>query len=179
MMVTIIVILSVVMMTLALARMARHYRRHAEPPARQWKETLEPISKQNISEVRCVSVNDDQSGYVANITDSLIQASFLAQHDWHGFALRASGQVVGFASYARYARGGFKIYKMMIDKDHQGCGLGTRLLDMIVHEIQKNNRGAPIYIEVHTENAVALHIYAKRFDTVSITSSCMLMVLRE
>ena len=126
---------------------------------------LEPVSKQNITELRKIQVNINQQGYVATIDDSLIQASFLK--NWHGFAFKDGEKIIGFASYADYDKipGSVKIYKIIIDKDYQGMGYGRKLLEQIIQKILEHN--ANIYIDVHTDNIVALQLYKKMFEVVS------------
>lgn len=136
--------------------------------------TLEPISKQNITLVKKISVNEEQASYVANINDTLIQASFLK--NWHGFALKSGQKIVGFGSYADYEKvpGATKIYKMIIDKDQQGRGYGKILLNMIIKEINSND----IWIDLHSDNAIAKNLYMKKFNVVSDDGVTTIMKLK-
>jgi pimeloyl-ACP methyl ester carboxylesterase/ribosomal protein S18 acetylase RimI-like enzyme len=137
------------------------------------KYMLEPVSKSNITELRKISVLPAQSRFVADIDSSLIQASFLK--NWHGFAFRADGVVVGFGSYASYDKvpGAHKIYKMIIDKNHQARGYGTVLLRMLVDAAPAGD----LYIDVHTANTVAVKMYSKIFKMVSDDGETTVMKL--
>jgi diamine N-acetyltransferase len=134
----------------------------------------ERVSKGNVTAVRQITVHPEQQKHVANITDSLIQASFL--RGWNGFALKDGQSVVGFGSYADYEKvpGAAKIYKMIVDKDQQGKGYGTKLLDLLIEEIGHKN----IWIDLHSDNTVARKVYAKRFDLVSDDGITAIMKLR-
>jgi diamine N-acetyltransferase len=136
--------------------------------------SIAPISKNNIVDVKKLKVDEKQSKWVANINDSLIQASFLK--NWHGYALCVGAKVVGFGSFANYEKipGSVKIYKMIIDKDEQGRGYGKKLLDLILNEINNDD----VYIDLHSDNIPAKNLYLKRFDILSDDGVTTVMKLK-
>lgn len=141
--------------------------------------SLDKISKGNIVEVRRIEVEPAQQKFVATITDSLVQASFL--EGWRGYALRYKGAVVGFGSYADYEKKpvSTKVYKMIIDKAHQGQGHGRALLSMMLDRIAgERGQAHDVWIDPDSDNAPAIGLYKKFFDVVSDDGRTTMMKLR-
>jgi diamine N-acetyltransferase len=125
---------------------------------------LEPVSKNNISQLRKLQVDESQQKYVATIDESLIQASFLK--NWHGYVLRYGNDVVGFGSFADYEKqpGSVKVYKVIVDKNHQGKGHGSKLIELLLGQIHCPD----IYIDLYSDNFVAKRLYIKHgFSEIS------------
>lgn len=135
--------------------------------------SLEPISKFNISKVKNLKIKHDQTKYIANINDSLIQASFLK--DWHGFVFKSKNKIIGFGSYAKYEKisNSYKIYKFMIDEKYQGKGYGSIFLDLLILKIPTKN----IYLDVHSKNTIAIKLYSKKFKVISDDGTNTIMKL--
>lgn len=135
---------------------------------------VEMVSKYNITKLLKLKVNMGQQKYVSNIRNSLIQASFLKK--WRGYVLMINSEVIGFGSFANYDKNPntTKIYKIMIDKEYQGMGLGKLLLENII----TRTRGV-VYIEVHSDNVSALNLYKKYFNIVSDDGNNTLMILKK
>ena len=136
---------------------------------------FEPVSKSNITYLKKIEVNADQKEHIANISDSLIQAAFL--QNWHGYVLKHNGTIVGFGAFADYDKvpNSIKIYKVMIDKNHQSRGHGKILLEKLLEAIPTDK---PIYIDPHSTNIAAISLYKKfNFEIVS-TNDVTLMVRR-
>ena len=142
---------------------------------------LDPVSKENVRAIKLLSVQDQQQKYIANISDSLIQASFLK--DWHGYALvdTSNDSIVGFGSFAKYDKdpfNGIKIYKCMIDQHCQGKGYGKVLVQLLVEKIKELHTVADIYIDPHDDNIAAINLYHKiGFNDVSTVGNTIIMKL--
>ena len=68
--------------------------------------------------------------------------------------------MVGFASYILDEQGDMNLYKLMIDKYHQGNGYGKNAL-IILMDIMKNETiNKEIWLSLHPDNDVAIKLYS-------------------
>lgn len=120
-----------------------------------------------LSDLRCdtwevvvgLTVTDDQRDFIAPNLFSIAESHFLP-----GFFTRAvlhDAETVGFAMYGPDPddNGQLWLYRLMIDKAHQGKGLGRAALQEIITHV-RHELGAPLLrLGVRTDNTTATALY--------------------
>jgi ribosomal-protein-alanine N-acetyltransferase len=85
----------------------------------------------------------------------------LASTHNHYVAARTNGTLVGYAGISRLGRKPpfeYEVHTIGVDPAYQGQGIGRRLLD----ELLKFADGGVVYLEVRTDNEVAIALYRGR-----------------
>jgi len=136
---------------------------------------LQKISWDNWEACAKLEVHDDQKGFVASNLHSLAQC-YVAQLDADryppmAFAMHSNGAVVGFVLMYynidnMYDDGTFDlpyyaISRFMIDKNHQGKGLGKAAMAAVLEHLRTMPHGlaAAVYISYTPENGLARGLY--------------------
>jgi len=92
----------------------------------------------------------------------------LASKHNHYVAARSDGTLVGYAGISRLGRKTpfeYEVHTIGVDPAYQGQGIGRRLLD----ELLKFASGGVVYLEVRTDNEVAIALYrSKGFEQVGL-----------
>ncbi|MER7499704.1 GNAT family N-acetyltransferase [Nonomuraea pusilla] len=120
---------------------------------------LDDLTLETWEEVADLAVADDQRHLVAPNLYSIAESRFLP-----GFLTRAvmhDGQAVGFAMYGPDPDDGqVWLYRLMIDRAHQGKGLGRAALRQVIAHV-RDELGAPVLrLGVRADNAAATALYA-------------------
>ncbi len=123
---------------------------------------LEPISVENHVEARELSVAEGQTHLVASVAESLADAYVWKQSQTR-VARNQDGVLVGFVMVFPFELVGepvVNIVRFLVDKDHQGIGVGRQLLDATVQWLA-SLEPEPVRIRVSTspENERALRLY--------------------
>jgi ribosomal-protein-alanine N-acetyltransferase len=82
----------------------------------------------------------------------------LASRHNHYVAARSNGMLVGYGGISRLGRKPpfeYEVHTIGVDPAYQGQGIGRRLLD----ELLKFAEGSVVYLEVRTDNEVAIALY--------------------
>jgi len=85
----------------------------------------------------------------------------LASKHNHYVAARTNGTLVGYAGISRLGRKPpfeYEVHTIGVDAAYQGQGIGRRLLD----ELLRFADGGVVYLEVRTDNEVAIALYRGR-----------------
>jgi [ribosomal protein S18]-alanine N-acetyltransferase len=92
----------------------------------------------------------------------------LASKHNHYVAARSDGTLVGYAGISRLGRKPpfeYEVHTIGVDAAYQGQGIGRRLLD----ELLRFADGGVVYLEVRTDNEVAIALYrSKGFEQVGL-----------
>ena len=135
---------------------------------------LQPIDSQNAEAILALSVREEQRGFVASNTDSIIEAYIAITHNGHAFPFGIyDGDVpVGFLMIGygvddcwqdapAIARGNYNLWRLMIDQKHQGRGYGRAALQLALDFIRTQPCGPAewIWLSYEPENAVARALY--------------------
>ena len=92
---------------------------------------LQPVTKENLDEVLCLRINEDQAGFVSTTAESLAQA-YVYRETAFPFAVYSDQEVVGFIMMGFYeAKNYYTLWKLLIDRDHQHKGCGRKALEML------------------------------------------------
>ena len=124
--------------------------------------TLKPIDSGNWEKAIQLTVTEEQKDFVATNLYSIAQLQFLENFSAMGVYL--DNEMVGFAMYGIDSDDqNYWIYRLMIDKEHQGKGLGLLAVVAIIEEL-KNRKEADIpciMIGYHPTNNGARFTYQK------------------
>lgn len=126
------------------------------------KITLMPITKENWQDAIGLKVKEEQKQFVASNLYSIAEVQFLENFVAKGFYY--GGTLAGFAMYGIDPDDqNYWIYRLMVDQDFQGKGIGTAAINLIVDDIkQTNDTGIPlIMIGYHPDNEGARYTYKK------------------
>ena len=120
---------------------------------------LQEITKDNYEDVLALRVNESQKGFVSTTEEALAQALDYS-NTAYPFAVCGGGRVVGFIMMGYYeAKGYYTLWKLLIDREHQGKGYGREALNQGI-EFLKNSLGVTeVYTGVSPGNAVAKSLY--------------------
>lgn len=120
---------------------------------------LREITKDNYEDVLALCVNDSQKGFVSTTAESLSQA-LEDSNTAYPFAVYGGGRVVGFIMMGYYeAKGYYTLWKLLIDKEHQGKGYGRAALELGIAFLKDNFDVSEIYTGVSPGNSVAKSLY--------------------
>lgn len=127
--------------------------------------TLREIDENNWMDVVLLTTEDDKSPrvleeYVASNALSICQAVF--EGTWEVKAIYCGIKPIGFAMYGYCTeRDEYELCRLMIDKKHQGKGLGTIALSLCLDELFCMEDCDAVYLQVHKDNERARHIYSR------------------
>jgi diamine N-acetyltransferase len=125
----------------------------------QHRVRLSDLSRDTWEVVVGLTVTDDQRDFIAPNLFSIAESHFLP-----GFFTRAvlhGDEAVGFAMYGPDPddNGQLWLYRLMIDKRHQGQGLGRAALQEIITHV-RGELGAPLLrLGVRPDNTTATTLY--------------------
>ena len=120
---------------------------------------LREITNDNYEDVLALSVNDSQKGFVSTTEESLAQALDYSNIAYP-FAICGGGRVVGFIMMGYYeAKGYYTLWKLLIDKEHQGKGYGRAALEQGINFLKECFNVTEIYTGVSPANTVAKSLY--------------------
>jgi len=121
---------------------------------------LVEIDRHNYLAVLDLSVSAEQQGFVATNQYSLAQA--YAQPECVPLALYAENRPVGFAMYCLDEDDHqYWIYRLMIDRRHQGKGYGREAMHLLIERIRglSDEEHRSVYISFEPENRAAKSLY--------------------
>ncbi len=121
---------------------------------------LAPVTPDTYDAVLDLDVTEAQRRFIATTVQSLADAYV---HGAPAFAAIEGETVVGFAllfPYDRDGRPALNIVRLMIDRRHQGRGLGRALLDAVIaHAETLTPRPVDLRLSVKPDNAAAIRLY--------------------
>ena len=123
---------------------------------------LRDVTAENWRACIRLSLHDDQVGYVASNVGTIAESKF--NPHFHMRAIYADDQLVGMLAFCHEDDPEdlelFWIFRLMIDRHHQGNGYGIDAMRLAIEEIRK--LGATRVRTMHRpENSAAAAIYAK------------------
>jgi diamine N-acetyltransferase len=121
---------------------------------------LRDIDKDNWQKCIRLRVKTEQEGFVASNAYSLCQAHY--ETGWRAQAVYEGDVMVGFVMFGdvRHPDWGYWIVRIMIDKTHQGRGLGRSALEAVIDRMRAKDDCEEIFISHEPENTVAEKLYA-------------------
>ena len=135
---------------------------------------LRKIDKTNIWEIVKLSVREDQRDFVASNTESILEAyAAVSRGDFAmPFGLYENGAAVGFVMFGYdvideddppSAKENYSIWRLMIDKEQQGHGLGRKAFAAALAYIRTMpcGRAESCWLSYEPENIAAAALYSR------------------
>jgi diamine N-acetyltransferase len=126
------------------------------------KIKLVPITKENWEDAISLTVKEDQKKFMASNLYSIAEVQFLENFEAKG--IYYEDRMAGFTMYGIDPDDqNYWIYRLMVDQEFQGKGIGTEAVNLIIEDIkQRDEAGIPlIMIGYHPENQGARYTYNK------------------
>ena len=121
---------------------------------------IRKITTELVPQVLALELQIDQQGFLPDVASSLELAEKYEQAQ--AFAIFEGRDVVGFGLYGvDQLSGSWKIFRLMIDKAHQGRGLGEKAMREIIRELRSLQGAEEILICYHGNNEPARQLYGK------------------
>ena len=119
--------------------------------------TLQAVNVENFDEIISLSVSDEQREFVACNAESIAQA--YVQEECIPLAIYDGPHPVGFVMYCvDRDDGAWWLYRLMVDRAHQGRGCGRAALEQVLTRMKADPARHHIYLGVEPENpAVSLY----------------------
>ena len=139
---------------------------------------LERVTEQNMQDVLKLQVYEEQRSFVADNHTSLREAEIALAHGGHAFpfciyddSVPVGFAMIGFGTDEEWedpptiAVENYNIWRLMIDRNHQGKGYGKKAMEKILEFIcsMPCGEGSLCWISYHPENTAAKHLY-ESFD---------------
>ena len=109
----------------------------------------------------CVlEVTEDQKEYIESNAISIAQSKF--ERTLKPYAIYAEENVVGFLMFnsVQEELDGYWVYRIMVDKEYQGMGIGKAATKLMVSEMAKLPNAKKIIVGYHPENLGAHNLYS-------------------
>ena len=129
---------------------------------------LKKITDDNMDECIGLKVTKEQDDFVVSNLYSLADAYVIISGGGHvrTYAIYADDVMVGFIQYGciddvMFGMNYYHVWRLMIDKDHQGKGYGKQSLAQVINEIKMMPYGKGDYIcaLIDRENTVSRNLF--------------------
>lgn len=124
--------------------------------------SLKPITSENWRECTRLIVADDQKSWVAPNVTSLAESAFEPESNLVPLGIYDGDTMVGFVMYGHPPFQGkqvWAIFRLMVDKNHQGKGYGRAAMDRVVQMISDQPDCTEIFISYQPDNVIAEKLY--------------------
>ncbi|ENQ3108617.1 diamine N-acetyltransferase [Bacillus sp. 491mf] len=107
-----------------------------------------------------LEVSKEQKNYIESNAISIAQSKF--EPSLKTYAIYVEENVVGFLMFnsVKEELDGYWIYRIMIDKDFQGKGIGKTATQLMILEMEKLPNAQKIVVGYHPENKGAHNLYS-------------------
>ena len=107
-----------------------------------------------------LEVSTEQKAYMEPNAISIAQSKF--ELTLKPYAIYAEDKIVGFLMYnsVQEELDGYWIYRIMVDKEHQGKGIGKAATKLMIAEMAKLPNAIKIVVGYHPENIGAHSLYS-------------------
>ncbi len=120
--------------------------------------TLQEITVENFDCVIGLQVADDQRNLVASNVESIAQA--WVQPECIPLAIYKADTPVGFVMYCVDRDDGeYWLYRLMIDKEHQGQGYGRAAMEQVLARVKSDSAHHRIFLGVDQAGVASLALY--------------------
>lgn len=123
---------------------------------------LKPIDKSNWEEAIRLSVKEEQQTFIASNLYSIAEVQFL--DNFYAKGIYLDNKMIGFTMFGIDPDDhNYWIYRLMIDEEFQGKGIGKQAIYQVIEEIRRNNTAnvSLIMIGYDPENLTAKFVYKK------------------
>lgn len=121
---------------------------------------IEELNAENWYDCCVLEVEPSQSKYIESNAVSISQSKF--EPTLKPYAIYFEEKVVGFLMYnsVQEELEGNWIYRIMVDKDYQGKGIGKAATKLMISEMAKQPNIKKLVVGYHPENKGAHNLYA-------------------
>ncbi|UQW97799.1 GNAT family N-acetyltransferase [Rummeliibacillus sp. G93] len=121
---------------------------------------INELNEENWYECCALEISESQTKYIESNAISIAQSKF--EISLKPFAIYYEEKVVGFLMYntVREELDGYWVYRIMIDKNYQGRGIGKAATQLMILEMSKLPNAKKIIVGYNPENKEAHHLYA-------------------
>ncbi|MDX1772030.1 MAG: GNAT family N-acetyltransferase [Planococcaceae bacterium] len=121
---------------------------------------IEELNAENWYDCCVLEVEPSQSKYIESNAVSISQSKF--EPTLKPYAIYFEEKVVGFLMYNSVPEEleGNWIYRIMVDKDYQGKGIGKAATKLMISEMAKQPNIKKLVVGYHPENKGAHNLYA-------------------
>ena len=121
---------------------------------------IEELNAENWYDCCGLEVEPSQSKYIESNAVSIAQSKF--EPTLKPYAIYFEEKVVGFLMYnsVQEELEGNWIYRIMVDKDYQGKGIGKAATKLMISEMAKQPNIKKLVVGYHPENKGAHYLYA-------------------
>jgi diamine N-acetyltransferase len=121
---------------------------------------LKPVTVDNWQECIGLKVKEKQAGFLPSNLYSIAEAQFYPQAVPLA-VYSEQGRMVGFVLYGvDVETGKWKIFRLMIDRAHQGKGYGRAAMEQVIGRLRAQPGCSEILIAYQTGNDAARRLYA-------------------
>ncbi len=121
---------------------------------------LKPVTVENWRACGGLELCPDQVGLVPDNLYSIAEAQFYPDARSLAICL-SSGELVGYLLYGRdKASGDPKVFRLMIDRAHQGRGYGKAALRLVIERVSSRGDAERLLIAYQERNEAARRLYA-------------------
>ena len=131
------------------------------------------VDQDNIWKIIKLSVKNEQEGFVASNTESILEAYTLVESDYkaYPFGIYENGNLVGFIMFGygfsdeedapKINNPNYSIWRLMIDEKYQGQGLGRKVVEAAITYLRTDPYGKADYcwLSYEPENKLARYLY--------------------
>lgn len=118
------------------------------------------VNPENWYECCELEVLNEQKDYIEPNAISIAQSKF--EPYLRLYAIYVENKVVGFLMFSSVKEelNGYWVYRIMVDKDFQGKGIGKAATNLMISEMAKLPNASKIVVGYHPENKGAHHLYS-------------------
>lgn len=122
---------------------------------------LKEVTSDNFHDVIELEVDEEQRRYVSSNLYSIAESKFYPEYQPR--AIYYDGEVVGFLMFEKRdlcgSLGEYNIFRFMLDRHHQGKGIGRKAMELALAEIKANGAVEKISICYVPTNPIARDFY--------------------
>ncbi|MBY0122013.1 GNAT family N-acetyltransferase [Bacillus sp. S/N-304-OC-R1] len=121
---------------------------------------LVDVDSENWYECCKLEVTDNQKDFIEPNAISILQSKF--EPSLKPYAIYLEDKVAGFLMYNSVEEelDGYWIYRIMIDKDYQGKGIGKAATELMLSEMANALKAKKIIVGYHPDNEGAHQLYS-------------------
>ena len=121
---------------------------------------LVQLNSENWYECCQLEVSEEQKDFIESNAISIAQSKF--EPSLKPYAIYYNDSVVGFLMHnsIKEELDGYWIYRIMVDKNYQGMGIGKAATELMLSEMAKSLNAKKIVVGYHPDNKGAHYLYA-------------------
>ena len=126
----------------------------------QNKVILTEIDVNNWYECCQLNVSEEQETFIESNAISIAQSKY--ETTLKPYAISFNDEIVGFLMFntVQEELDGYWIYRIMIDKNHQGKGIAKMAVQLLISKIAELPDATKVIVGYHPDNKAAHHLYS-------------------